>query len=178
MRLRRRRTLTRLETIEATLTLELDIIVEAPLWHDVDLSHIATPAVDRIAAHFDLPQAEACLLACNDARIAELNHAFRGKASATNVLSWPSSVPSGPPPAWPEPDAFGVIQLGDIALAYETCRREAEAAGLPLEAHLAHLIVHAVLHLLGYDHENDGDAALMEALETELLGKMGISDPY
>jgi probable rRNA maturation factor len=68
--------------------------------------------------------------------------------------------------------------LGDIAIAYDTCAREAADGGKPLADHVTHLIVHAVLHLLGYDHENDPDALLMEGIETEILGKMGLPDPY
>jgi probable rRNA maturation factor len=78
----------------------------------------------------------------------------------------------------PEADFTGEIPLGDIAIAYETCAREAQEAGKPLADHLRHLIVHGLLHLLGYDHIRDPDATLMEGLEVEILGKMGIDDPY
>mgnify|MGYP006287624467 CR=1 FL=1 len=97
----------------------------------------------------------------------------------TNVLSWPAAdrAPARPgeTPAPPDP-ADG--ELGDIALSYETCAREAAEAGKTLEAHATHLIVHGILHLLGYDHETDADAALMERLEAEILGKMGVVAPY
>ena len=118
-------------------------------------------------------------LGCDDVRIAALNADFRGKAQPTNVLSWPSAErgpeaegarPAPPDPADPE--------LGDIALAFETCAAEAAAADKPLEDHLTHLVVHGILHLLGYDHVRDGDAALMERIEAEILGKLGIRDPY
>ena len=69
-------------------------------------------------------------------------------------------------------------ELGDIAIAWDTCAREAAEAGKPLEEHLTHLIVHATLHLLGYDHENDADAELMENLESTILVDMGFPDPY
>lgn len=68
--------------------------------------------------------------------------------------------------------------LGDIAISYDTCLREAQSAGKPMPDHVTHLIVHGVLHLLGYDHVRDRDATLMEGLETVILGKMGIADPY
>jgi probable rRNA maturation factor len=78
----------------------------------------------------------------------------------------------------PEPDFTGVIALGDIAIAWETCEREANSAGKPMQDHVTHLIVHGGLHLLGYDHIRDADATLMECLETRILGKMGLDDPY
>ena len=125
---------------------------------------------------------EISLLGCNDARIAELNADFRGKPQPTNVLSWPSEergsdVP-GKAPRAPERGDDGLSELGDIAIAYETCAMEAEMAGKPLTAHTTHLIVHGTLHLLGFDHERDLDATLMEQLEVEILGKLGVADPY
>ncbi|MFN2310271.1 MAG: rRNA maturation RNase YbeY, partial [Gammaproteobacteria bacterium] len=120
------------------------------------------------------------MLACNDARIAVLNNDFRDRSTPTNVLSWPSEArasdiagmrPNLPMPGF-DPD------LGDIAIAYDTCRREAEAAGKSMDDHVSHLVVHAVLHLLGYDHVRDQDATMMEATEIAILGKLGISDPY
>ncbi|MEL7181678.1 MAG: rRNA maturation RNase YbeY, partial [Pseudomonadota bacterium] len=120
------------------------------------------------------------LLACNDARIAVLNEDFRGKPRPTNVLSWPSderaAAIDGEMPAPPRPGPDN--ELGDIAIAFETCKREADAAGKPMRDHTLHLLVHGTLHLLGYDHERDRDATLMEGLETEILGKLGIPDPY
>jgi probable rRNA maturation factor len=76
------------------------------------------------------------------------------------------------------PTPGGMIELGDIAISYDTCAAEARAAGKPITAHVTHLIVHGVLHLLGYDHIDDTDAALMERLEVEILGKLGLDDPY
>jgi probable rRNA maturation factor len=76
----------------------------------------------------------------------------------------------------PAPD--GVRHLGDIALAFETIAREAEAQGTSLAHHVAHLIVHGVLHLIGHDHEEDEEAEAMESLETAALAKLGIADPY
>ena len=77
------------------------------------------------------------------------------------------NLPEGPDP-----------ELGDIAIAFDTCARESEAAGKPMRDHVTHLLVHGVLHLLGYDHIRDKDAALMEGLEVEILGKLGLSNPY
>jgi probable rRNA maturation factor len=108
-----------------------------------------------------------------------LNAGFRGKAAATNVLSWPSEERGAPRPgAMPDPPDAEEAELGDIAIAWETCAREAEAGGLDLGAHATHLLVHATLHLLGFDHENDTDAELMERLETDILVSLGVADPY
>src|SRR4051794_31290537 len=93
-----------------------------------------------------------------------LNLQYRATGKPTNVLSFPA-VPGTP-------------HLGDIAISYQTSRREAGAAGKPLQHHLLHLTVHGVLHLLGYDHQRPAEADRMEALETEILLKMGIPDPY
>ena len=100
------------------------------------------------------------------------------------MLSWPeedlsADAPGGTPLApEPEHDAEAPHFLGDIAIARETCLREAREQRIPADAHITHLIVHGVLHLLGYDHVRDADATLMEALETRILGHMGIEDPY
>lgn len=122
------------------------------------------------------------LVGCSDARIAALNGAFRGKPGPTNVLSWPSAergaAEEGAAPALPAGDAGDPEELGDIAIAWETCAAEAAAAGKPLDEHVTHLIVHATLHLLGYDHIRDGDAARMESLETRVLAGLGLADPY
>lgn len=135
-------------------------------------------------AHVAL-DAEACtadLNAVDDAAIADLNAEFRDKPQPTNVLSWPAQnlAPdvAGAQPAAPKADVFGDIPLGDIALAYETCTREAQEQGKTLSDHVTHLIVHGILHLLGYDHERDRDATVMEGLEVEILGKLGLDDPY
>ncbi|MFP7671785.1 rRNA maturation RNase YbeY [Marivita sp. S0852] len=146
---------------------------------------LAETASQYTLAHLDLPTEgyEIAILACNDARIAELNTEFREKPTATNVLSWPANslapeVDGAIPHPPPDPDPVMGEALGDIAISYETCLKEARDTGKPLADHVTHLIVHGVLHLLGYDHIRDGDATLMERLETEILGKMGLSDPY
>ena len=125
---------------------------------------------------------EMAILACDDARITDLNADFRDRPTATNVLSWPSEERGAmrpgaqPRPLHPGPD--GLIELGDIAISWDTCRAEALAACKPFEDHVTHLIIHATLHLLGYDHQNAPDAALMEGLEVKILGKLGLDDPY
>lgn len=160
-----------------------DIVVEDPRWIDVGLQALADRACAVVLVHLNIGEAEIALLACDDARIAELNDEFRAKGQPTNVLSWPSEERAaeepGQPPEPPEPDFPGEpIELGDIAIAYETCAREAAEQGKTFASHVTHLLVHATLHLLGYDHIDDKDAALMEGMEVEILGKMGISDPY
>ncbi|RYI32902.1 MAG: rRNA maturation RNase YbeY [Acetobacteraceae bacterium] len=123
------------------------------------------------------------LMGCDDSRIAVLNADFRGKPQPTNVLSWPSDERGaevvGDAPVLPEagtPD--DPESLGDVAIAFETCVREAEEQGKPMAEHVTHLLVHGVLHLLGYDHIEDEDAALMEGLEVRILASLGVSDPY
>lgn len=155
-------------------------MVEDKRWGDIGaLAQLATDAVfERLGIEPSV--FEISLLACNDARIAVLNEDFRGKPRPTNVLSWPSdergAAIDGEMPLAPQagPDN----ELGDIAIAYDTCKREAEAAGKPMRDHTLHLLVHGTLHLLGFDHERDRDATLMEGLESEILGKLGIADPY
>jgi probable rRNA maturation factor len=155
-------------------------MVEDDRWDDIDsLAQIATDAVfDRLG--LEPAVFEVSLLACNDARISTLNADFRNKATATNVLSWPSDERAAaidgemPSPPQSGPDT----ELGDIAIAYDTCAREAVEAEKSMRDHTLHLLVHGTLHLLGFDHERDRDATLMEGLETEILGKLGIRDPY
>ena len=150
----------------------VDAIIEAPDWEGADLPALADRAARAALADAGLePDAhELALLACDDERIAALNAAHRGRTAPTNVLSWPSrTLAPGEPP---DPE------LGDVAIAHGTCAREAAAQGKPFEAHVTHLIVHAVLHLLGHDHAGDADAALMEGAERRILAAMGLPDPY
>jgi len=165
---------------------EIDILIEDPLWEAVDLETIAHQVMGHITSALDIANVpyELSILACNDARIAVLNAEFRGKEKPTNVLSWPSydlapEMAGGTPSKPPKPE-FGdpFVNLGDIAIAYETCLAEAEAAKLPPHQHVTHLLTHGILHLLGYDHETDADADLMETLEIKLLEDMGIGNPY
>lgn len=161
--------------------LKIDTLIEDLRWEPMDLPGLAHRAIEAALNCLGLegPSWEVVLLACDDARIAELNAEFRDRAVPTNVLSWPSedrgAKEAGGDPRTPD---GAMPELGDIAIAWETCVREAEEAGKPLSNHVTHLIVHGLLHLLGYDHVRDRDAALMERLEVEILGKLGVPDPY
>ncbi len=118
-----------------------------------------------------LPASAAVALSSN-AAVRRLNAAYRGKDAPTNVLSFPAPEP---PPGM---DADASRALGDVVIALETLCDEAAATGIPPAHHFQHLLLHGVLHLMGYDHETDGEAEHMEALETALLARLGIPDPY
>lgn len=161
--------------------MNVDLTVETDLWDEPALQVLADQFCTATLTHLKLdPEAwEISLLACDDARIAVLNGDFRDKPRPTNVLSWPSrergaaedgALPA--PPRGPDPE------LGDIAIAHETCAREADEQGKPFDAHVAHLLVHATLHLLGFDHIRPADALLMERIEVEILASLGLPDPY
>lgn len=162
----------------------MDVVIEDERWDAVGLEALA----DRVGDHalrfmgIDPDIAEVSLLACDDARIAVLNAEFRDKPSPTNVLSWPADDLSpdtpGGEPLPPEADPDGTFPLGDIAIAWDTCAREADVADKPMTDHVTHLIVHGLLHLLGYDHIEDADAERMEGLEAEILGGLGLANPY
>ena len=159
-------------------------MVDDSRWERVAIEGLAQKAAQSVCAHLQLDPdpVEITVLACDDARITELNSEFREKPSATNVLSWPAEelAPEHPgaQPQAPTPDITGAMALGDIAISYDTCLKEAETAGKPMADHVMHLLVHGILHLLGFDHIRDQDATLMEGTETAILGKMGIDDPY
>lgn len=140
---------------------------------DIEVEDLAWSAALPEPEAVVLPAAEAALdarggvtiLLTDDDSVAALNERFRGKAGPTNVLSFPA-------PDNPED------HLGDIALAYGVCAREAAEQGKPLAHHLQHLVAHGVLHLLGYDHLTEAEAEEMEALERRLLADLGVPDPY
>ncbi len=162
--------------------MSVDVVIEDLRWESVGLPDIAERAADAALRHLGMrPDVwEIALLACDDGRIAALNADFRGKPAPTNVLSWPAeergAAEPGMPPDVPDPDTE--TELGDIAISFDTMARETADQDVSLADHATHLIVHAVLHLLGYDHEDDRDAALMERLEVEILASLGVADPY
>lgn len=116
---------------------------------------------------------ELSLVLTGDAEQRRLNHRYRGRDAPTNVLSFPAAPQAGPaaPPELP-------LLLGDVVIACETLAREAAEQRKPVCDHLRHLVVHGVLHLLGYDHEMEREARHMETLETAILGRLGVPDPY
>ena len=162
----------------------IELNIEDPGWSTLPLEQIANAAFGASLAHLslDAEKVEISLLACNDAKITQLNTDFRDKPGATNVLSWPAEElmahAPGTRPDPPKPGFAGDMPLGDIAIAWETCQREAHEAGIQMTDHVTHLLAHAVLHLLGYDHIRDPDATLMMKNEVEILGKLGIGNPY
>ena len=163
----------------------VETVIEDARWEAFGLSALAERAARATLVGAGLPGVgfQVSLMGCDDARIAVLNAGFRGKPQPTNVLSWPSEERGaecvGEAPAAPLPGtAEDPESLGDIALAWETCAREADQQGKPMADHVTHLIVHGTLHLLGYDHVEDEDAAVMERLEVRILASLGVCDPY
>lgn len=164
--------------------MSVDLIIEDARWTQAGLQDLADTACAATLAHLGLPDdCEISLLGCDDARIAVLNADFRDKPVPTNVLSWPSddlaAEDDGDRPYAPEADFPEMpVELGDIAIAYDTCDREARDQDKPFAQHVTHLLVHGTLHLLGFDHIRPLDAELMEGLEVEILATLGIADPY
>ena len=161
---------------------EVDTVIEDPRWEHL-LPPLAQAAADATLADRGLDPSGFLIvvMGCDDARIAALNSRFRDRPAPTNVLAWPAreapaASPPPPPPAAGTPD--DPAELGDIAIAFDTCAREAEAQGKPFDHHVTHLLVHAVLHLLGYDHQTEVDATLMEGIEIGVLAKRGMPNPY
>ena len=151
------------------------ILVESDVSDDwdskIDWPALAERAVRAAAAHSDyadLADTEVSVKFTSDDEVRALNAAWRGKDKPTNVLSFPMAD---------EPE--DAPMLGDIALASGVCAREAQEKNVAVETHATHLVVHGMLHLLGYDHETgDDDAEEMEAIERKALASLGISDPY
>ncbi len=159
---------------EAPLWLSLDILHEAGDWsrlgeRDALIAAAARALASdrRFATH---APAEACVALSDDETVRTLNAQFRGQDKPTNVLSFPA------------PESFGApgpcAALGDIVLAQETLEREAADQGVSVAHHLQHLVVHGLLHLLGFDHETDADADEMEGIEIAVLASLGIANPY
>jgi probable rRNA maturation factor len=153
-----------------------EVLVVAECWQtEPDAEAIIHRAVAAAAeiVNAGLGEAELAVMLTDDAGIRTLNSNWRGIDKPTNVLSFPALPPTGPG----APDDAPRM-LGDIAIAYETTRKEADDEQKPFDHHLSHLAVHGFLHLIGYDHEKDDDAEIMEALEQEILAQLGIPDPY
>jgi probable rRNA maturation factor len=152
-----------------------EVLVVADCWRtETDAEAVIHRAIDAAAeiADADVGDAELAIMLTDDAGIRTLNSNWRGIDKPTNVLSFPALQPTASAP----PDAPRM--LGDIAIAYQTTRKEADDEEKPFDHHLSHLAVHGFLHLIGYDHETDDDAEAMESLEREILAQLGIPDPY
>ena len=158
----------------------LDIACAAGQWPEADARGWAERAIGAActAVGLDLSQAEIAVLLTDDAAMRVLNAEHRGKNTPTNVLSFPAFAFTPDRLATQEALPGHPFLLGDLVFAAETVQREADALALALEAHLHHLIVHGFLHLLGYDHQIDADAELMESLERRILDGLGHQDPY
>jgi probable rRNA maturation factor len=155
---------------------QTEVLIVAECWGtEPNAEAVIHRAIETAAAMVDADtgDAELAVMLTDDAGIRTLNSNWRGIDKPTNVLSFPALQP----PAGREFDDAPRM-LGDIAIAYETTRREADDEQKPFDHHLSHLAVHGFLHLVGYDHEKDRDAEAMEALEREILGLLGIPDPY
>ena len=166
------------------MKVSLDISVPSPLWRRLPRARMiaretigaaaesAGPSIDRPEGRTSLETpygGGVSLCLADDAALRALNLRWRGLDKPTNVLSFPAPQPGR---------RSDPTTLGDIALAYETLAREAEDLGVPLADHYRHLLVHGFLHLIGYDHETDAEAGRMEALETRILTRLGVGDPY
>lgn len=150
--------------------LAVEVAVETGGWAETleEPERFCAHVLAAAAGDAPAPGAVSVLLAADDA-IRDLNARFRGKDKPTNVLSFPSPA-AGPP---------GELRFyGDIALALETVRREAHVQGKTLDGHVAHLLVHGFLHLIGHDHQNDAEAERMETRERAILATLGYPDPY
>jgi probable rRNA maturation factor len=152
---------------------EIDLLVEAGAWASEDaLRDLAGRVMRAVIDELDLAGvSELSLVFTDDAHIKALNAAWRGKDQPTNVLSFPAATLGMSETSLPP-------MLGDIIVAYQTVRREADAENKPFDHHLAHLVAHGILHLLGHDHEDDEQADLMESIERRVLARLAIGDPY
>ncbi len=147
----------------------IDVLTESPLW---EKEPQAVPVVERAIAAaaqaIDAPLGEVVVMLADDETVRSLNRDWRKIDKPTNVLSFPAARTPGVEP----------LMLGDIVIAYETLTRECKEEDRVFLHHLAHLAVHGFLHLMGYDHQNDSDAEAMEQLETAILARLEMPDPY
>ena len=159
----------------------VDVVIEDARWQTLELKQIANQAFFETLFLLDLHNKSfaCCILACDNKQIKQLNNKFRGKNCPTNVLSFPASLENYEMKNTLTPSkANNFHELGDIAIAFEICKKEATNSKVKFEHHVYHLIVHSVLHLLGFDHEEEENATKMEKIEVQVLAKLGISNPY
>lgn len=144
--------------------MDVDIRIDARAWRaDPRIRAHVRAAVAAAAAVAGRDGGAVSILLTDDAAMRALNRDWRGKDAATNVLSFPQQA--GP-------------LHGDIALGFETVAREAQEKAIPLQHHLAHLVIHGILHLFGHDHDDEAGADAMESLEIRALASLAIPDPY
>ncbi len=144
----------------------IEIELDCPDWTAVlpDAEHLSGRAAEA-ALQGAGREGDVVVLLTGDETIAELNAQFRGKVGPTNVLSFPAAESARP-------------HLGDVAVSFGVTSREAAEQAKTLADHLSHLVAHGVLHLVGYDHEDEAEAEAMEALERRVLAGLGAPDPY
>jgi probable rRNA maturation factor len=153
----------------------VEISAACPAWEQAlpEAAALAKVAAALALRHGEAPAATVVDISLtDDDEQRALNRTWRGKDTPTNVLAFPAADP-----AMPVPDGAPLL-LGDVVLAFETVRREATEQKKPLADHLRHLVVHGVMHLLGHDHENAAEAAIMEAREIAILAELGVPNPY
>jgi probable rRNA maturation factor len=155
------------------MSLSLDIRVSSRLWRNLPGARaLARRAIAATIAESGVRLADAAeisLALADDSEIRALNARWRGRDSPTNVLSFPAVAPER---------LSRAPVVGDVVVAYETMAREAQDEGKALADHFRHLLVHGALHLFGYDHRDDDEAEVMEALERRILVRLGVADPY
>ena len=150
---------------------QIEVVVRSARWRKQPKAQtIVKTAILAAAKAVSTPPAELAIVLDDDSAIRALNRQWRGQNAPTNVLSFPAASPGNRRSASP--------YIGDIVIAFQTTAREAVAEGKPFGHHLAHLAIHGFLHLLGYDHDDDRDAATMERLERRILQRLAIPDPY
>jgi len=152
--------------VTARPQLDIEIVRQSEAWDGAKVGDdlLTQAALAAFLAAAPNMAGEIAILLTGDAEMQALNRQWGGKDAATNVLSFPSGGDEG--------------HLGDVVLAFETVEREAKQQNITIADHAAHLVVHGVLHLLGYDHEKEDEAVKMETLETTILATLGIADPY
>ena len=153
------------------MTVQIDVDIADPAWRDsvADVKDLCQRAAGAVLAGRVREAAELSLVLADDETVRTLNRTYRDRDAPTNVLSFPAEERFA---------GTGPRLLGDVVLARGTVEREATAGNLEIRDHLAHLVIHGTLHLLGYDHQSDDEAEIMERTEAAILAELGIADPY
>jgi probable rRNA maturation factor len=155
---------------EQRATPQIDIQMQSPLWKAQPLAgQTVREAIVAAASTLSTEAGEVSIVLTDDSEIAKLNRNWRGIDKPTNVLSFPASGQKA---------SNNVLLFGDIIIAYETLKRECDDENRIFLHHLAHLAVHGFLHLIGYDHQTDAQADEMEGLESKIMARLNIPDPY